>query len=89
MCVNGPMHDDPTIVRMQWNLLRKMSPQERLRIVRDLNRAADTMAEAGIRDLFPAASDREVFLRLAVRKLGASLARTAYPEIEILEGMHR
>jgi hypothetical protein len=83
------LHDDPTVLRMQRDILSRMSPEERMRIVGDLNRAADAMAEAGIRDRYPEASDREVFLRLAVRKLGYALARTAYPEVEGLEGVRR
>jgi hypothetical protein len=86
---NGPLRDDPTIVRMQAKILRGMSPERRLRIVADLNRAVDAMAKAGIRDVYPDAPDREVFLRLAIRKLGYKLARQAYPEVERLEGVRR
>ena len=80
-------YEDPAILRMQRERISKMSPEERLGVVRDLMRFADTMAEAGIRDRFPEASDREVFLRLAVRKLGYGVARTVYPEIESLDGI--
>jgi len=51
----------------------------------DLNRAADALAIAGIRQRFPGAADREVFLRLAVRKLGSDLARRSYPELAEIE----
>lgn len=89
MSTSGPFGEDPEIVRMQRDALRRMTPEQKMRLVRDLNRAADAMAEAGIRDRYPAASDREVFLRLAVRKLGYRLASAVYPEVETLEGIHR
>lgn len=66
----------------QW---RAMSPAEKLRIVAELNAAADTMALAGIRQRHPGASPREQFLRLATLKLGFDLARQVYPEIEQLD----
>jgi regulator of sirC expression with transglutaminase-like and TPR domain len=87
MSATDPMGDDPAILQMQTDILRRMSPEQRLQIVADLNRTVDAMAEAGIRSAFPDASDREVFLRLAVRKLGYQLARTAYPEVDALEGV--
>jgi len=62
-----------------------MSPAERMRRVLELNRAVETIAIAGIRSLYPNASPREVFLRLAERKLGRELARRVYPELEALE----
>lgn len=89
MCPDTLPQDDPAIVRMQRELISRMSPEERLGVVRELTRLADTMAEAGIRYSFPKASDREVFLRLAIRKLGYGLARAAYPEVESLDGIRR
>lgn len=83
----GPFRDDPAIVKIQTEILRAMSPERRLQLVAELNATVDAMAEAGIRSAFPDASDREVFLRLAVRKLGYDLARTAYPEVASLEGV--
>jgi propanediol dehydratase large subunit len=64
---------------------RAMSPAEKLRVVAELNAAADTMALAGIRLRHPGASPREQFLRLASVKLGRDLARQVYPEIEQLD----
>jgi len=75
------------MLRIQRDILRRMTPAERLRAVCDLNRAADTMAVAGIRARFPEASDREVFLRLAVRKLGSDLARRVYPDLTAIENL--
>jgi hypothetical protein len=64
---------------------RAMSPADKLRCVAGLNAAVDTMALAGIRLRHPGASPREQFLRLATVKLGRSLARQVYPEIDKLD----
>jgi len=81
----GLCDTDPAMLRIQRDILRRMTPAERLRTVCDLNRAADTLAIAGIRARFPGASEREGFLRLALRKLGSDLARRAYPELAEIE----
>ncbi|HVQ35403.1 MAG TPA: hypothetical protein VMT33_05280 [Candidatus Bathyarchaeia archaeon] len=75
----------PEAEALQDELIQAMSPAERMRRVLELNRAVETIAIAGIRSLYPNASPREVFLRLAERKLGRELARRVYPELEALE----
>lgn len=62
-----------------------MTAAEKLRLAAQLSRTADAMAVAGIRAAHPGASDRECFLRLAIRRLGRELAACAYPEIARLE----
>ena len=64
---------------------RAMRPEEKLRLVAELNAAADQMALAGLRLRHPTASEHERFLRLALLKLGDELARQAYPEIAHLD----
>jgi hypothetical protein len=71
--------------RIQDDILRRMTPEDRFRAVCGLIRAADAIACAGIRERFPQASEREVFLRLAVRKLGPDLACRVYPELERID----
>lgn len=71
--------------RQQIERWRAMSPAEKVRVVVELNAAADTTALAGIRLRHPGASLREQFLRLARVKLGRDLARQVYPEIEYLD----
>jgi hypothetical protein len=63
---------------------REMSPADKTRLVRQLTQTADAMALAGIRMTYPSASERECFLRLAIRRLGADLAARVYPEIASL-----
>jgi hypothetical protein len=60
---------------------RAMSVREKARLVTHLSQAADAMALAGIRAAYPSASERECFLRLAIRRLGRDTAVRVYPEI--------
>lgn len=46
-----------------------MSPQEKLEIVRRLNRSLVALAEAGVRQRHPGISEREVKLRAASLRL--------------------
>ena len=71
--------------RRQVERWRTMPPRDKLRLVAELNAAADQMALAGIRLRHPCASERERFLHLALLKLGPELARRAYPEIAHLD----
>lgn len=63
---------------------RRMSPDEKAALVTALVRSTRDMAVAGIRSRHPEATDREVFLRLAILNLGRDLAARAYPEIDAL-----
>ena len=72
----------PEAAALQEELIRNMSPAQRIQRVLELNRAVETLAVAGIRAQYPDASPREVFLRLAERKLGRELASRAFPELE-------
>lgn len=55
-----------------------MTPGERLVQSLRLTRLMMRMVEAGVRRDFPEASEREVFLRAAVRRLGPELVKKAY-----------
>jgi hypothetical protein len=63
---------------------RRMSPAERLWVVRDATRAVTELALAGIRSRYPQASERECFLRLAAIRLGVETTRRIYPEAAAL-----
>ncbi len=69
---------------VQLRLWREMSDAEKARLVTALSQSADALARAGILHHYPAASARECFLRLAIRRLGIELASRAYPEIATL-----
>jgi hypothetical protein len=60
------------------DLIRKMSPEERLERCFELSAMVLGFAEAGLRQRYPQASDREIFLRIAHRKLGAELYGKVY-----------
>jgi len=57
---------------------RALSPEERLARVFELSELVNSFAEAGMRERHPAASARQVFLRLARLRLGEELFARAY-----------
>ena len=73
------------IERLQIERWQQMSPAEKAAIVSGLTHATCELAMAGVRQRNPAASSRELFLRLAILRLGPDLARKAYPEIVTLD----
>ena len=60
-------------------LVRKMTPEERLERAFQLSAFVRAFAESGIRSRHPHATDREVFLIAAKQRLGDDLFRKAYP----------
>jgi hypothetical protein len=69
--------------RVQIELWRRMSPLEKAELVAAISLAAQELSLAGIRRRFPAASETECLMRLAVLKLGSALAHRAYPEASV------
>lgn len=70
--------------RHQIALWRQMTPAQKLALVSSASRSVQAMAIAGVRLRYPQADEREIFLRLAVLRLGRQLALEVYPEIENL-----
>ena len=64
---------------------RQMTPAQKAELISGLNSAAREMAIAGVRQRHPGASEREIFLRLAILTLGEELARRAYPDVDRLD----
>lgn len=64
--------------RVQVRRYREMSPAEKLRIFRQLSRTTQELALAGLRRRFPAASTRELQLRLAATRLDRETLRAAF-----------
>jgi hypothetical protein len=81
-----PLADDtPVEVEdLQIEAWRRMSPAEKAALVTSLTNATFTLARAGVRQRHPNASEREVFLRLAILTLGPDLAQRAYPAARAL-----
>ena len=73
------------IERLQVERWRQMSPATKAALVSGLTQASYEMSLAGLRQRYPEASSRELFLRLAVLTLGTDLARKAYSEISALD----
>ena len=63
---------------------RQMSPADKAALVAGLTNATIVLARAGLRERHPGASDRELFLRLAILTLGRELAGRAYPDARSL-----
>jgi hypothetical protein len=65
-----PTDTSPAAWKVLMDLLRTMSPEEKLQRAIELTAAARNLGEAGIRQSYPGASEREIFLRVAQRQLG-------------------
>jgi hypothetical protein len=59
---------------------RAMSAADQAALVAGLSQTAFDVARAGVRQRHPLASEREVFLRMAMLTLGLDLAARVYPE---------
>jgi hypothetical protein len=55
-----------------------MPPEEKLRRALELSAGLRRAAEAGLRERYPDAGEREIFLRLARLTLGQELFKKAY-----------
>lgn len=74
----GLSDTSPSAAELHVRLVAQLSPSERLGRMRDLTRAANLVAVAGLRTRFPAASEDELLLRLAALRLGPELVERAY-----------
>ena len=69
------MHDtSPAADARYHELLRAMPPERRLEAAMKLSRAVRELALAGIREMFPEASEQELRVRLTVRLYGRAAA---------------
>lgn len=64
---------------------RRMSSIQIAELITGASRAARALALAGLRARHPAASERELLIRLAALTLGRDLARRVYPELDRLD----
>lgn len=70
----------PAAAALQCDLYRRMTPADKARRVTALTQAASRLSLAGLRLRYPQADERELWLRLAVVRLGAPLVARAYGE---------
>jgi hypothetical protein len=77
-----PLADDTPaeVEERQIDAWRRMSTAEKAALISGLTHATFVMARAGLRQRYPGASERELFLRMAVLTLGRDLAERAYPD---------
>jgi hypothetical protein len=69
---------------LQVQLWRAMSSVELAGLIAGASRSARTLALAGLRSRYPAASETELIQRLAILTLGVELARKVYSDIDVL-----
>lgn len=74
------------VEQVQIDGWRKMTPQDKMRLISGICRAVEEAAFEGLRRRHPLAGDRELFLRMALLKLGDELAVEAFPEAAALIG---
>jgi len=76
-----PADTTPEAWRVFLELQRRMSPAEKLERTLEISDRLRAFARAGVRQRYPQADEREVFLRVARLALGAELFRTAYGHV--------
>jgi hypothetical protein len=76
-----PSDTTPEAWRIFLELQRQMPPEEKLRRAFELSATVRRAAEAGLRERYPDADDREIFLRLARLILGAELCERVYGKV--------
>lgn len=77
----GLSDTDPRAQEVLLSAVRRLSPEDRLRRVFALTDLLLRLSEAGVRRLYPDASDREVFLRAAARRLGRETVVRVYGSV--------
>ena len=73
-----PADTSPEAWKVFIDLHTRMSPAEKLQRTFACSAFVRGLAEGGLRQRYPLASDREIFLRAARQRLGAELFRKAY-----------
>ena len=69
---------DPHVLEVWMDMLRSKTPGERILMAFEMSEFAIRMSESGVRARYPAASEREVFLRSAALRLPRDLMIRAY-----------
>lgn len=76
-----PADTSPEAWREYQEILRRMTPEEKLQRAFELSRMVRSLAEAGLRERFPQADEREIFLRRVRQEWGAELFRQVYGDV--------
>jgi hypothetical protein len=75
-----PADTSPEAWKVFIDLQRRMSPSEKLQQAFEWSDIIRQFAESGLRQRYPKADDREIFLRTARINLGPDLFRKVYGE---------
>lgn len=76
---HGWMSDThPDALRVHLKVQSQIPPEQKLRMVGEMYDAMVELQTAEVRRLYPAAGDREVFLRVTARRLGPELMKKVY-----------
>lgn len=75
------------VEQRQIEAWRRLSSEERLRLVSHTTRAVLDLSLAGVRRRYPDASERECFLRAAAIRLGVETTRRIYPDAAALTNL--
>ena len=81
-----PADTSPDVWRVQMRALGVMTMQQRLALWEQLNDEFAAMEEASVRRQHPEYSEEEVRAELVCRRLGAELARAAWPHLTRVHG---
>jgi hypothetical protein len=73
-----PADTSPEAWEVLTSLQRKMPPAEKMQLAFEWSEIIRQFAEAGLRERYPGASQREIFLRYARQSLGEELFRKVY-----------
>lgn len=73
-----PADTSPEAWEVLTKLQREMSPSEKMQLAFEWSEMVRQFAEAGLREKYPHASEREIFLRYARQSLGEELFRKVY-----------
>jgi hypothetical protein len=71
--------------RRQFEILRQMTSSQKAKLMTDLTMMAQRLAFAGLRERHPEATDDEIWLRLAARRLGRDVVLKVYG-VDVDEG---
>ncbi len=69
---------DPKALEVYIKLHQQMTPGERAARIFELCAFQQSLQEASVRSMYPEADEREVFLRVAARRLGRDLMIKVY-----------
>ena len=64
--------------RIQLDIIRRMTPREKLEHTLRLNVMVERLAIAGIRRRHPEADDHEIWMQVTARKLGRDIMMRVY-----------